>query len=138
MSVEAILRWPMRAPAVPVPCEGGRRTVGGFRLVFAVLVLLARVCVGTRLGAWVLVPSDEVGLAVDEDGPGLVVDVEGGYRVDSFLNSSFCLEDDVPGSLGVVAVVLVPFSDLALLLEDVAMDKLRAGGLFTGSRLGEA
>lgn len=61
-------------PEVVEPWEGGRSTVDGFMLV-AVVVLLARVCVGTRLEGCGFCPSDEVGLAPT---PGLVVDVEGG------------------------------------------------------------
>lgn len=91
------------------------------------VVLLARVCVGMRLVACVLVPSDDVGLGlvvvvvVVVDGPGLVVDAEGGYRADSFLGGSVCLEDE-PSPL---EFVLDPCGALALPFEAVAMETLR-------------
>lgn len=96
-----------------------------------VVVLLARVCVGTRLGACGLAPSDDVGLV--GAGAGLVVVVDGGYRADSFLRGSFCLEA-APSPLG---FVLAPFNVLVVPLEALAIDTLRVRGLLTGSRLGE-
>lgn len=132
LSVDAILRCVARGPVALEPCEGGRRTVGGFRAL-GVTVLLARVCVGTRLGAAVLAPSDEVGLATPA---GRVVVVEGGYRADSFLRGpSVCCLDAAPSPLG---AALVPFSALAVPFEAVATDTLRVWGLLTGRRLGEA
>jgi hypothetical protein len=120
LSVDAILRCVARGPVALEPCEGGRRTAGGFR-VLGVVVLLARVCVGTRLGAVVCAPSDEVGLATPA---GRVVVVEGGYRADSFLRgpSVCCCLDAVPSPLG---AALVPFRALAVPLETVATDTLR-------------
>ena len=109
------------------PWEGGRRTVDGFRVVAGVAVLLARVCVGTRLTFCVRCPSEEVGLTA---GRGFVVVVDGGYREDSFLDASVCLTDAVRPS--------PPGFALLLVLDDVVVvvDMLRVGG-FTGRRLGE-
>ena len=134
LSVDAILRCAARGPVALEPCEGGRRTVGGFR-VLGVAVLLARVCVGTRLGAAVLAPSEEVGLATPA---GRVFVVEGGYRADSFLRGPSvccCCLDAAPSPVG---AALVPFSALAVPFEAAATETLRVWGLLTGRRLGEA
>jgi hypothetical protein len=72
------------------PWEGGRRMLDALRLVtvrvLAVVVLLARVCVGARFGCDGG-PLDDVGRAVDdveadvEEAVERVVLVNGGYRV---------------------------------------------------------